>query len=216
MMDLERSETWSDFKLIGPNHNFTPHAAPAPSSERTSSLFSTTSASSNGIGLMTTHNLENDAYRAMNDDGSVLDEETINWPVLLTRVFAFFLLFLVILFCSLEQVSRKFLWLGAIVCVILFFVLVSTFVDLRPYICCCCPSSIYNSNYFVTRRSIIITKSSKVKIVTSPIVTSSSSINNNFIEDSVVMQYAGAITQNPMQLPQATALPSTKSTDSLR
>lgn len=165
---------------------------------------------------MTAHNLENDAYRAMNDDGSVLDEETINWPVLLTRVFAFFLLFLVILFCSLEQVSRKFLWLGAIVCVILFFVLVSTFVDLRPYICCCCPSSIYNSNYFVTRRSIIITKSSKVKIVTSPIVSSSSSINNNFIEDSVVMQYAGATTQNPMYLPQATALPSTKSTDSFR
>jgi hypothetical protein len=141
----------------------------------------------------------------MNDDGSVIDEETINWPVLLTRVFTFFLLFLVILFCSLGKVSQKFLWLGAIVCAVLVFLLISTFVDLRPYLCFCCPNRCYD-NYFVTRRSIII-RNQKPSFANSSNSFTPRSSNGSHLDqsklvpDTVVMQYSGNTARNPLQVP---------------
>jgi hypothetical protein len=178
---------------MGPNHNFTPHAS---TSTRTTSFVPSTISTVGRASIgPTTQDVENDIYRNMNDDGSVIDEETINWPVLLTRVSAFFLLFLMIIFCSLEEVSQKFLWLGAIVCVILILVLISTFVDLRPYLCFCCPDRCSN-NYFVTRRSIII-RNQKPSSANNSINSTLRGSNRNSLNESklvpnaVVMQYSG-------------------------
>lgn len=129
MMDLERSETFSDFKEIGPNHNFAVHHTVVAVSPTVRPL-------STGAGV--SHENENELYRTLNEEeGGILDEETINWPVLLTRVFAIFLLLLIIVFFSLEEISRKFLVLAAIFCVVLVIVIVGTFIDLRPYLFCC-------------------------------------------------------------------------------
>jgi hypothetical protein len=89
--------------------------------------------------MQNTSGLSNDeqAYNRM-DDEEILDEETINWTVLVTRVFAFFLLFLVVLFCALEEISIKFVALAAIVCIVLILVIVATYIDIRRYFLCCC------------------------------------------------------------------------------
>lgn len=205
-MDLERSETFSDFKQIGPNHNFTPNV-------HSSILGRTFSLRPGGgnTGTAANGDAENDLYRTMNDDGEVLDEETINWPVLLTRVFAFFLLFLVILFCSLEEVSHKFLWLAAIVCVVLLVVIVCTYVDLRPYICCCCPNFV-NANYFITRRG---GKGPGDADQTISSVTAASAT------DAYYLQYSGS-QRNPLQTDntpggtRTTSISSVQSTGSFR
>jgi hypothetical protein len=208
MMDLERSETFSDFKQIGPNHNFTPNVHSSVLG-RTFSL-RPGGGNTGASGAPANGDTENELYRTMNDDGDVLDEETINWPVLIARVFAFFLLFLVILFCSLEEVSHKFLWLAAIVCVVLLVVIVCTYVDLRPYICCCCPNFV-NANYFITRR--VAGKGAEEQTISS--VTAASAT------DAYYLQYSGS-QRNPLQTDntpggtRTTSISSVQSTGSFR
>lgn len=68
------------------------------------------------------------------EDG-VLDEETWNWSALIARVFAFFLLFLIIICIGLEAITRRFLILAAIICVLLVIVIIGTYVDLREKCC---------------------------------------------------------------------------------
>lgn len=215
-MDLERSETWSDFKQIGPNHNFSPQVH-SPNVARNTSNRPPVPEGNSIISGNTNSDVENDLYRSFNDDGDVIDEETINWPALLTRVFAFFLLFLVILFCSLEEVSEKFLWLAAIVCVVLLVVIVCTYVDLRPYLCCCCPNFV-NSNYFITR--IVLGKSRADANAANRSITSITPASDNN-SDAYYLQYS--ISQrNPLQTDntpggtRTTSVSSVKSLDSLR
>lgn len=73
------------------------------------------------------------------DDG-FLDEETVHWKVLVARIFAFFLLFLILLCIGLEAITRKFLILAAIICGLLVMVIVATYVDARNRFCWCCSS----------------------------------------------------------------------------
>lgn len=72
----------------------------------------------------------------------VIDEETWNWPVLMTRVFCFFLLFIIMVMFGLGALDSKFLVVGAIIFVLLSIILINTYVNLVPlarkYICCCC------------------------------------------------------------------------------
>ena len=79
------------------------------------------------------------------DDG-FLDEETVHWKVLVARIFAFFLLFLILLCIGLEAITRKFLILAAIICGLLVIVIVATYVDSRNRFCWCCCSSPQDEN----------------------------------------------------------------------
>lgn len=73
-------------------------------------------------------------YKPMEDqvvaEEEIIDEEHVHWKVLLTRVFCFFLLFLVILFCALVGVNRRFVFLAAFICIFLVFVIIATYVDI--------------------------------------------------------------------------------------
>jgi hypothetical protein len=73
-------------------------------------------------------------YEEFQDHEGILDEEQWNWPVLLTRVFSFFLLFVIIVCVALEEISKRFLVLAAIVCGLLVLVLVATYVDPRKWL----------------------------------------------------------------------------------
>lgn len=70
------------------------------------------------------------------DDLGIMDEEMVNWPVLCTRIFAFFLLFLIIVCFALEEITKRFLILAAIICVVLILVIVFTYVNVYRFICC--------------------------------------------------------------------------------
>lgn len=71
-----------------------------------------------------------------NDDDELIDEETINWKRLCTRVLAFFLLFLIILFLCLGGISKKFFALAGIICIILVLIIINTYVKLIHYLPC--------------------------------------------------------------------------------
>lgn len=77
--------------------------------------------------------IDSASYDRMRED-TILDEETVHWKVLATRLFCFFLLFLVILCCILEFLSWKLLVLAAFICAFLIFVIIGTYVDLQPYL----------------------------------------------------------------------------------
>jgi hypothetical protein len=81
-------------------------------------------------------------YRPMDEELGMMDEETINWPVLCTRIFAFFLLLLIIVCFALEEITPRFLILAAIIGALLVLVIFSTYFDIRRYLCCC----IFKSN----------------------------------------------------------------------
>ena len=70
-------------------------------------------------------------FNRQTEQDELMDEETWHWPTLLARIFAFFLLFVTILCLCLQAISKRFLILAAIVCVLLIVVIVGTFVDLR-------------------------------------------------------------------------------------
>lgn len=73
-------------------------------------------------------------YNNMRDqDDEIMDEEHWNWPVLLTRIFCFFLLFLIIICVILEVITPRFLVLAAIICGFLILVVVGTYVDPRKW-----------------------------------------------------------------------------------
>ena len=72
-------------------------------------------------------------YNNMRDDDEIMDEEVWNWPVLMTRVFCFFLLFLIILCVILEVITPKFLVLAAIICGFLVLVVIATYIDPRKW-----------------------------------------------------------------------------------
>jgi hypothetical protein len=72
-------------------------------------------------------------YEGMADQDPIIDEEHWNWPVLLTRVFCFFLLFLIVICVALEEISRRFLVLAAIICGVLVIVIVATYIDPRKW-----------------------------------------------------------------------------------
>ena len=89
---------------------------------------------------------EDDSYNRFGDD-DVFDVETWNWPVLLTRVFCFFLLFIMLVLFGLGAINKKFLVLASIVFVLLSIVLINTYINLRAHAkrfclfcvsCCCC------------------------------------------------------------------------------
>lgn len=71
-------------------------------------------------------------------DLGILDEERVHWRVLAARIFCFFLLFLILLCCSLEQVSPKFLILAVLMSVLLVFVIIATYIDVISRIRSCC------------------------------------------------------------------------------
>ena len=70
-------------------------------------------------------------YNRYEDDYSVIDVETWNWPVLLTRVFCFFLLFLMIVLFGLGAINTNFDILATFVFIILSIILINTYIDLR-------------------------------------------------------------------------------------
>jgi hypothetical protein len=72
-------------------------------------------------------------YEEFQDHEGILDEEQWNWPVLLTRVLCFFLLFVIIVCVALEEISKRFLVLAAVVGGLLVLVLVATYVDPRKW-----------------------------------------------------------------------------------
>ena len=71
------------------------------------------------------------------DDDSVFDVETWNWPVLLTRVLCFFLLFVMIVLFGLGSINTKFDILASFVFIILSIILINTYIDLRVLFCRC-------------------------------------------------------------------------------
>lgn len=75
-------------------------------------------------------------YNEMEDE-EIMDEETWNWPVLLTRIFCFFLVFMILLCVALEWISPRFLVLAAIICGVLLLVLVATYIDPRKWFSIC-------------------------------------------------------------------------------
>lgn len=79
----------------------------------------------------------NTNYNVMEEELGMMDEEVVNWPVLCTRIFAFFLLFLIIICFALEEITQRFLLLAAIIGVLLVIVIFSTYFDIRRIICCC-------------------------------------------------------------------------------
>lgn len=73
-------------------------------------------------------------YHNMDDDqDEIMDEEHWNWPVLITRIFCFFLLFLIIVCVILEVITPRFLILAAIICGFLVLIVVATYIDPRKW-----------------------------------------------------------------------------------
>lgn len=70
------------------------------------------------------------------DDG-ILDEEHVHWKVLGMRIFCFLLLFLIIVCCSLEEISPRFLVLAAMMCGLLVLIILATFIDLGARVRSC-------------------------------------------------------------------------------
>ncbi len=75
-------------------------------------------------------------YNAMDEELGMMDEETVNWPVLCTRIFAFFLLLLIIICFGLEEITSRFLLLAAMICGLLIIVIFATYFDVRKLLCC--------------------------------------------------------------------------------
>jgi hypothetical protein len=70
----------------------------------------------------------------------ILDEETWNWPALTARVFAFFLLFAIIVSIALQTISKRFLILAALICILLVIVIIGTYVDIKSmFLALICP-----------------------------------------------------------------------------
>lgn len=65
------------------------------------------------------------------EEGSIWDEETWHWPTLIARIFAFLLLALILVCIGLEEITKKFLVLAAIMCVVLAMCICATYVDIR-------------------------------------------------------------------------------------
>lgn len=78
-------------------------------------------------------------YNQMTDemDAGIIDEERVNWKVLFARIFAFFLLFVIIVCCGLGAITPRFLVLAAFICVLLIIVIIATYVDLRARFSSC-------------------------------------------------------------------------------
>jgi hypothetical protein len=70
-------------------------------------------------------------YEEFNDDDGIIDEERVNWPILLARIFSFFLLFCIFVFVALGGLDLEFLVLAAIVAGFLILVVVATYRDPR-------------------------------------------------------------------------------------
>ena len=71
------------------------------------------------------------AYDDNGDDDNILDEENVNWAFLATRICAFLMLFLIILFLGLGAITDKFFILAAIMAVVLVLIIVGTYIDYR-------------------------------------------------------------------------------------
>lgn len=69
-------------------------------------------------------------YKEMEEE-LIIDEEHVNYPILCARIFSFFLLFLIILCLALEEITKRFLFLAALICALLILVIVSTYIDPR-------------------------------------------------------------------------------------
>jgi hypothetical protein len=72
-------------------------------------------------------------YDEMQDPDPIIDEEHWNWTVLLTRIFCFLLVFVIIVCVALEAITPKFLVLAAIICGLLVIVLIATYIDPRKW-----------------------------------------------------------------------------------
>lgn len=66
----------------------------------------------------------------INDEDGFLDEESWNWPVLCARIFAFVLLFLVLVCLCLYDLNPKFLVLAAFIAIGLMLVILGTYINL--------------------------------------------------------------------------------------
>lgn len=86
----------------------------------------------------TTSNITDEVYQLMGDDGIIDEDVRVDWPVFITRLAAFFLFLLIVIFCALEEINIKFLALAAIVCILLIVIFVATYVDIWSYCRNCC------------------------------------------------------------------------------
>jgi hypothetical protein len=71
------------------------------------------------------HNSQDDS-----EELSILDEETWDWPVLLTRVFCFFLLLCTIVLLGLGGLDIKYFILSSLTFALLLIILIGTYVDI--------------------------------------------------------------------------------------
>ncbi len=151
-MDLERADTFTVYKDMGDIVNPPVNNNGSASSQNKFALFHYSSNRPNGRvninhgSLPITAKSERSVDRPVTsgvqsgqsvfeEDDGIMDEEHWNWSALIARVFAFFLLFLIILCIGLEAITRRFLILAAIICVLLVIVIIGTYIDLREKCC---------------------------------------------------------------------------------
>lgn len=118
----------------------------------------------------------NDAdYKEMESgELGMMDEEKINWKMLITRVFSLFLLLLIIICFSLEAIEQRFVFLGAIIGGLLILVIIATYIDLRRIFCFC----IYKPSLEPPAPTLPLTHTGPSK---NPLRTSTSSVSSSHL-----------------------------------
>lgn len=193
MTDLERADTFTVYRDMGDIVNPKPgesssstnrfmffpfgggrqnnhHEKPENTTQRHEGVYGSAvsfAGISNKSTVTPSNNDESSPQTNIEEEDGILDEETWNWSALIARVFAFFLLFLIIICIGLEAITRRFLILAAIICVLLVIVIIGTYIDLREK--CCwwiCPRPRHLSEN-------PIENSSSSASVSNPLVTSS-------------------------------------------
>jgi hypothetical protein len=84
--------------------------------------------------------VHNEQRMTTDPDDSIMDEETWDWPVLLTRVFCLFLVFIILVLLSLGEIDYRLMVLAAIVFVLLLLIIIGTFVDITWMLPRCVPT----------------------------------------------------------------------------
>jgi regulator of extracellular matrix RemA (YlzA/DUF370 family) len=109
---LDRSTTFTEYPPITPNKNMV-------------------------YDLKQDNSITDASYSQMSDDVGIMDEEHVHWQVLSTRVLCFFLLFSIIVCVCLQAISNRFLLLAGLICIVLVFIIICTYVDVtgRLYSC---------------------------------------------------------------------------------
>jgi hypothetical protein len=138
-MDLERADTFTVYRDMGDIVNPVVPSATSPMNNKFI-LFQYGARRHTNTANNNNENQNSIINAQQQEEDGIMDEETWNWSALIARVFAFFLLFLIIICIGLEAITRKFLVLAAIICVLLVIVIVGTYIDLREKCCwCLCP-----------------------------------------------------------------------------